>query len=209
MRKPRVVVADNHRIVAQGLSALLAPKCDVVAVAYDGLSLLDAVRTHRPRLVVQAMLLPPLFGMDTIRAVHEVDPTIKIIIVTIVDDAREVAEAFRAGASAFILKKCAASELLSAVHAVLTENMYVTPLIAGQMIHALVDGPKQHPSNELALRQRQILRLLAGGKSMKEAAAALCISTRTVAYHKYRLMKKLNIRSSAELVRFAVDKHFA
>ena len=210
MANPRVVIADDHRLVAEGLERLLAPDCDIVGVAYDGTGLLQQVRTHRPDLVIQDMSLPPLSGPDTIRAVHKINPGIKIVIVTMWEDANVAAEAFRAGACAYILKNCAADELRAAVRCATEENTYVTPLIAGRMIRNLTQAPDERPSEfRLTTRQREILELLANGKSMKEVAAVLNVATRTVAYHKYRLMEMLNIHSSAELVRFAITKHLA
>jgi DNA-binding NarL/FixJ family response regulator len=208
--KHRVIVADDHRLVAEGLERLLAPEYEIVSVALDGTSLLRDVRAQHPDLVVQDMSLPPLPCTDTIRAIHQIDPRIRIVIVTMWDDAEAAAEAFRAGASAYVLKNCAASELLAATRCVMQEGVYVTPLLAGRMIRALTSEPSERrPETRLTPRQREILTLLASGKSMKEAAAIMNVATRTVAYHKYRLMEMLNIRSSAELVRFAITKHIA
>lgn len=207
---PRVVIADDHRLVAEGLARLLASECDVVGIAFDSDALLNEVRTHRPDLVIQDMSLPPLSGPAAIRAVHDIDPGIKIVVVTMWEDADVAAEAFRAGASAYILKNCAAKELLAAVRCAMEQNTYVTPLIAGGMIRSLTKAPgERRPEARLTNRQREILGLLANGKSMKEVAAVLDLTTRTVAYHKYRLMEMLNIHSSAELVRFAITKHIA
>jgi len=208
MGKPRVIIADDHRLFAAGLERLLAPDCDVIATAYDGQTLLDDVRRLRPDVVVQDLSMPPLNGMTVIRGIHDVDPRIRIVVVTMWEDPALAAEAFRCGATAFLLKTCAVSELLEAVQFALQQKSYVTPLIASGMIESLT-----HPSREgdadphLTARQREVLRLLAEGKSMKQAAAALNLTVRTVAFHKYRMMQMLNIKTSAELVRFAVVQH--
>jgi DNA-binding NarL/FixJ family response regulator len=208
MGKPRVIIADDHRLFAAGLERLLAPDCDVIATAYDSQTLLDDVRRLRPDVVVQDLSMPPLNGMTVIRGIHDLDSRIRIVVVTMWEDPALAAEAFRCGASAFLLKTCAVSELLEAVQFALQQKSYVTPLIASGMIESLT-----HPTREgdtdphLTARQREVLRLLAEGKSMKQAAAALNLTVRTVAFHKYRMMQMLNIKTSAELVRFAVVQH--
>jgi DNA-binding NarL/FixJ family response regulator len=209
MAKPRVIIADDHQLFAAGLERLLAPHCDIVATTYDALTLLDDVRRLRPGVVVQDLSLPPLNGIDIIRQIHGVDQQIRIVVVTMWDDPALAAEAFRCGASAYVLKTCAVSELLEAVHFALEDKTYVTPSIASGMIQSLAHPPRDgaDADTQLTARQREVLRLLAEGKSMKEVAAALNLTARTVAFHKYRMMQMLNIKSSAELVRFAVVQH--
>lgn len=209
MAKPRVIIADDHRLFAAGLERLLAPECDIVASIYDGLTLLDDVRRLRPDVVVQDLSLPPLNGLDIIRDIHELDSEIRIVVVTMWDDPAMAAEAFRRGASAYVLKTCAVPELIEAVQFALEHKTYVTPSIASGMIQSLT-RPQRDSSDvdtPLTARQREVLRLLAEGKSMKEVAAVLNLTVRTVAFHKYRMMQMLNIKSSAELVRFAVVQH--
>jgi DNA-binding NarL/FixJ family response regulator len=209
MAKPRVIIADDHRLFVAGLERLLAPDCDIVATIYDGLLLLDHVRRLRPEVVVQDLSIPPLNGIDIIRDIHDLDPQIRIVVVTMWDDPAIAAEAFRCGASAYVLKTCAVPELLEAVHFALEPKTYVTPSIASGMIQSLVQPPREgsDADTHLTSRQREVLRLLAEGKSMKEVAAVLNLTVRTVAFHKYRMMQMLNIKSSAELVRFAVVQH--
>jgi DNA-binding NarL/FixJ family response regulator len=208
MGKPRVIIADDHRLFAAGLERLLAPDCDVVATAYDGQTLLDDVRRLRPDVVVQDLSMPPLNGMTVIRGIHDLDSRIRIVVVTMWEDPALAAEAFRCGASAFLLKTCAVSELLEAVQFALQQKSYVTPLIASGMIESLTHPMREGDADpHLTARQREVLRLLAEGKSMKQAAAALNLTVRTVAFHKYRMMQMLNIKTSAELVRFAVVQH--
>lgn len=208
MGKPRVIIADDHRLFAAGLERLLAPDCDIIATAYDGQTLLDDVRRLRPEVVVQDLSMPPLNGMTVIRGIHDVDPRIRIVVVTMWEDPALAAEAFRCGASAFLLKTCAVSELLEAVQFALQQKSYVTPLIASGMIESLTHPEREGEADpHLTARQREVLRLLAEGKSMKQAAAVLNLTVRTVAFHKYRMMQMLNIKTSAELVRFAVVQH--
>ena len=208
MGKPRVIIADDHRLFAAGLERLLAPDCDVVATAYDGQTLLDDVRRLRPDVVVQDLSMPPLNGMTVIRGIRDLDSRIRIVVVTMWEDPALAAEAFRCGASAFLLKTCAVSELLEAVQFALQQKSYVTPLIASGMIESLTHPMREGDADpHLTARQREVLRLLAEGKSMKQAAAALNLTVRTVAFHKYRMMQMLNIKTSAELVRFAVVQH--
>jgi DNA-binding NarL/FixJ family response regulator len=209
MAKPRIIIADDHRLFAAGLERLLGPECDIIATVYDSVTLLSDVRRLRPEVVVQDLSLPPLNGIDTIRDIHAVDPQIRIVVVTMWEDPALAAEAFRCGASAYVLKTCAVSELLEAVHFALEHKTYVTPSVASGMIQSLTRPPREGADAEthLTARQREVLRLLAEGKSMKEVAAVLNLTVRTVAFHKYRMMQMLNIKSSAELVRFAVVQH--
>ena len=205
MIKPRVVIADDHRLVVAGLERLLAGDCDVVGTANDGAALLEEVRRLHPDVVLQDIAMPPLNGIDLIREVRLIDPAVRIIVVTMWEDPDLAAQAFRAGASAYILKECAASELLDAVHCAAERKSYVTPLIAEGMIRSLAKGTGDEGEEyRLTARQREVLRLLAEGKSMKEVAAILKLTVRTVAFHKYRMMRLLHIKTNAELVRFAV-----
>jgi DNA-binding NarL/FixJ family response regulator len=205
--RPRVLIADDHRLVAAGLERLLATECEVVGTVIDSAVLLKEVRRLRPDVVVQDLSMPPFTGIDGIRVVREIDPNVKIIVVTMWDDPELAAQAFRTGASAYVLKNCAASELLDAVHCAMEQKSYVTPLIAGGMIDSLIKSTRDEPGPQLTTRQRAVLRLLAEGKSMKEVADELNMAVRTVAFHKYRMMRLLNIRTTAELVRFAVAQH--
>jgi len=207
MARPRVLIADDHQLVAAGLELLLSSECDVVGTVYDGSQVLKEVTRLQPDIVVLDLSMPPLTGMDVIRAVRHSEPSVQIIVVTMWDDPALAAESFREGARAYVLKNCAASELRAAVRYVMDRKSYVTPLIAGGMIHSLALQQAPGGDSLLTARQRQILHLLAEGKSMKETAAILNVAVRTVAFHKYRIMDLLNIKTSAELVRFAVAQH--
>ena len=204
MSKARILIADDHRIVAAGLQRLLSPEFDVVGVVSVGRALLDEVRRLRPDVVVQDLTMPPLNGIDLIREVREIDASVKVVVVTMWEDPERAAHAFRAGASAYVLKHCAASELVDAVQYAMAHQSYITPLIAGGMIDSLSRPPRESSEPQLTGRQRQVLTLLAEGKSMKEVAAVLNLTARTVAFHKYRIMQLLNIKNSADLIRFAI-----
>src|SRR6476660_6815469 len=175
MAKPRVLIADDHRIVAAGLEQLLASECEVVSVVSDGYAVLADVRRLHPDVVVQDLSMPPLNGIDLIREIRQIDSSIKVVVVTMWEDPELAAHAFRAGASAYVLKHCAASELVDAVQYAMAHQSYVTPLIAGGMIDSLSkpSPSRDHAEAQLTARQRQVLALLADGKSMKEVAAIL------------------------------------
>ncbi len=204
MARARVLIADDHQLVAAALEQLLRGECDVVGTVCDARRLLGEIERLQPEIVVQDLSMPPLRGIDVIRAVRGANPSIRIIVVTMWDDPVLAAESFRAGACAYVLKNCAAAELLTAVRCAMDRKSYVTPLIAGGMIRSLASPPVDEADSVLTARQREILHLLAEGKSMKEVAAILNVAVRTVAFHKYRIMELLNIKTSAELVRFAV-----
>ena len=208
MEKPRVIIADDHRLFAAGLERLLSAEFDIVTTVFDGRTLLDHVHRLRPDVVVQDLSLPPLNGINVIRTIRDIDSKIRVVVVTMWEDPELAAEAFRSGASAYLLKTCAVWELLEAVHFALDDKTYVSPRIASDTIQSLTTHIRDGDAEpQLTARQREVLRLLAEGKSMKEVAAALNLTVRTVAFHKYRMMNTLNIKSSAELVRFAVGQH--
>lgn len=203
--KPRLVIADDHRLVVAGLAQLLAPYCTIVGTANDGETLLLEVARLQPDVALLDVSMPPNNGLELVRTIAHRHPAVRTIVVTLHNDPDVAAEAFRSGASAFVLKDCAASELLEAVRFAVHGQFYVTPLIAGGVID-LLSRAGERSAVDLTPRQRDVLRLLAEGKSMKEAAVLLDVEPRTVAFHKYRMMRQLNIKTSAELVRFAVER---
>ncbi len=207
--KPRLVVADDHRLVAAGLERLLADDCTVVNTVYDSDALLQEVRRSDLDLIVQDIWLQPLNGVDLIREVRHIDPSIGIIVIATCDDAKVAANAFRAGASSYVLKSGTSEELLEAVACAMEQKSYVTPLLASKLVQSLGTDPPAQSGSQLTERQRDILRLLAEGKSMKQVAATLDVTVRTVAFHKYQMMRLLDIKSSAELVRYAVLEKIA
>jgi DNA-binding NarL/FixJ family response regulator len=200
-----VLLADDHRLLREAFVKLLEPDCDVLGAVADGRALLEAAPKLRPDVVVVDIAMPMLNGLDAARQLKRVMPDVKVVFLTVSEDPDLAAEAFRAGGSAFLLKNSAASELLQAIANVVEGRSYVTPLATGNMVENLLRPPRSATSApELRVRQREVLQLLAEGRTMKEIAAILKITPRTVAHHKYTMMEELGIKSSAELVRYAI-----
>jgi DNA-binding NarL/FixJ family response regulator len=208
MKRPRVLLADDHRLLREAFAQLLQPRCEVVGAVADGRALLDAAPTLRPDIVVLDVAMPLLNGLDAARRLRERMPEVKVIFLTVSEDPDLAAEAFRAGASGFLLKNSAASELLQAIEEVFQGRSYVTPLATGGLVGSLLSAPEPaKKACELSQRQCEVLRLLAEGRTMKQIARVLNITARTVAFHKYSMMQELGIKTSAELVQFAVKQH--
>ncbi len=207
MRRPRVLVVDDHRLLRESFVKLLEPTCDVVGALGDGRALLASAPELRPDIVVLDVAMPLLNGLDAARQLKRLMPAVKVIFLTVSEDPDLAAEAFRAGASGFVLKGSAASELLQAIQDVSNGRSYVTPLATRGMVDNLLHQPESAKgARELSPRQREVLQLLAEGRTMKEIGAILHITPRTVAFHKYSMMEMLGIKSSAELVQFAIKK---
>jgi len=207
MKRPRVLLADDHRLLREAFVKLLEAECDVVGAVADGRALLEAAPKLRPDVVVLDVAMPQLNGLDAARQLKRSMPDVKVIFLTVSEDPDLAAEAFRAGGSGFVLKNSAASELLKAIQDVSQGRSYVTPLATRDMLDALLRGPESaEGSHELSSRQREVLQLLAEGRTMKEIADVLKITARTVAFHKYSMMQDLGIKTTAELIQFAVKK---
>ncbi len=205
MRRARVLLADDHLMLAEALKKVLEVEYDVVGSVGDGLALLKAAQKLRPSVVVLDIAMPLLNGLDAGRQLQRDMPEVKLVFLTMNEDPYLVAEAFRAGASAYLLKQGAALELTKAISEVLKGRTYVTPCIAGGLAKlSLLDPEAREHAPQPTSRQRQVIQLLAEGRSMKETADLLNITLRTVASHKYRVMELLQIKTSAELVRYAV-----
>jgi DNA-binding NarL/FixJ family response regulator len=208
MPRPRVLLADDHRLLREAFAQLLQPRCEVVGAVADGRALLDAAPRLRPDIVVLDIAMPLLNGLDATRLLRQQMPEVKVIFLTVNEDPDLAAEAFRAGASGFLLKNSAASELLQAIEEVFQGRSYITPLATQGLVGSFLHSPESAKKTaELSQRQREVLKLLAEGRTMKEIARALKITPRTVAFHKYSMMQELGIRTSAELVQFAVKQH--
>jgi DNA-binding NarL/FixJ family response regulator len=202
MTKPRALVAHHFRLFLAGLAHLLAEAFDVRAI--DDMTRLAEVAVQlRPDVVVQGLSSDPHAGLDVLRDVHCAIPDTPIVVVTKWDDPTIATEAFRRGASAYVLQSSTEAELLEGVRAAIAKVPYVTPEFAASLLAPNVDSDRPP---QLTPRQRAIVQELAAGKSMKEVAAALKLRTRTVAYHKYEIMRRLKITTTAELVRFAVKQ---
>src|SRR5271167_1172446 len=194
-------------MLAEALKKVLEVEYDVVGSVGDGLALLKAAQKLRPSVVVLDIAMPLLNGLDAGRQLQRDMPEVKLVFLTMNEDPYLVAEAFRAGASEYLLKQGAALELTKAISEVLKGRTYVTPCIAGGLANiSLLDPEAREQAPQPTARQRQVIQLLAEGRSMKEIADLLNITMRTVASHKYRVMEILQIKTSAELVRYAV-KH--
>jgi len=206
MKKARVLLADDHKIVLMGLQSLLEGEFEIVASVQDGRALVDRAAELHPDVIVADISMPRLNGIEAVRQIKRTDQDIKIVFLTMHPDVTYAASAFEAGASGFVLKHSAPSELVTAIHEAMKGKTYVTPLIAGDLIYSYQEGvsPEKVLLKKISPRQREVLQLLAEGKSAKEIASILDISPRTVEFHKYKMMEQLAIKTSAELVQYAV-----
>src|SRR5262245_15737712 len=197
MVKPRVILADDHTMLVEAFEKLLSPECEIVAKVADGRALVAAVQTHHPDLVVLDVAMPLLNGLDAARQIKQFDKSVRLVFVTMNEDPDLAAEAFRAGGAAYLLKRSAGSELLTAIREAMKHRSYVTPLVTEGMLGSLMNAPSDTPSPQLPARQMEGLQLLAEVKAMKEVAAILNVTPRTVAFHKYRMMEQLKIKTNA------------
>jgi DNA-binding NarL/FixJ family response regulator len=206
---PRILIADDHRLVAEACKKLLEAEYEVVGTVSDGRALVRAAAELRPQLIIIDVAMPVLNGLDAGQQIKELLPSVKLVFLTMNHDADLAAEAFRRGASGYLLKTCAASELAIAVREVLKGRSYLSPMIAKDTVDFLLRQDKKliDEADRLTARQREVLQLLTEGKCMKEVAGVLNLTTRTVAFHKYRIMEVLNVRSNAELVQYAIRNH--
>lgn len=207
MNRPRVLLADDHRLLREAFARLLESECEVVGTVADGRAVLAEAPVLQPDVVVLDVAMPLLNGLDAARQLRRTMPEVKVVFLTMSEDPDVAAEAFRVGASGYLLKNSAASELLTAVREVSRGRSYVTPLAARGLVEQLLH-PTAKPV-ELSQRQREVLQLLAEGHTMKEIAGLLKITPRTVAFHKYSMRELLGIKSSAELIQYAIRNHIA
>jgi DNA-binding NarL/FixJ family response regulator len=204
MRRARVLLADDHTIVAEGLAGLLRGEFDLVGTVGDGGALVEAARRLRPDVVVADIAMPVLSGLDALRRLKAEGIDLKVVLLTMHADAHLASEALGAGAAGYVVKHAAGEELLRAIRDVLQGLVYVTPLLAKDVIAAWT-APGAPPGVKLTRRQREVLHLVAQGRTMKEVAAALHLSPRTVETHKYKMMQALGLQTTAELIRYALD----
>jgi DNA-binding NarL/FixJ family response regulator len=204
MAKPRVILADDHTLLVEAFEKLLSPECEIVAKVADGRALIAAVQEHHPDLVVLDVSMPLLNGLDAARQIKQIDRSVRLVFVTMNEDPDLAAEAFRAGGAAYLLKRSAGSELLTAIREAMKHRSYVTPLVTEGMLGALMHASPDSGPRQLTARQREVLQLLAEGKSMKEVGSILNVTPRTVAFHKYRMMEQLKIKTNAELIQYAI-----
>jgi len=206
--RPRVLLADDHRLVAEGLKSLLSPEFELLDVVEDGRALIAAAKKLRPDVIVADITMPQLNGIDALVQLKKENAGVRVVFLTMHQDVAYARRALEAGASGFVLKHSAPAELITAIRAALNGQTYITPTLAGEVFQSIRHEPRKagDPAAKLTPRQREILQLLAEGRSAKEIAEALAISARTVEFHKYQMMETLGLHHSAELVHFAI-KH--
>ncbi|HEX4810686.1 MAG TPA: response regulator transcription factor [Bryobacteraceae bacterium] len=206
--KPRVLIADDHPLIVEGLRTILAPDFEIIATVTDGVSLVTQAELLKPDIILLDIGMPLLNGMDAARRVRNVSPLARIVFVTQRTDREYVQSAFRSGASAYVVKQAAAGELVTALHEVMAGRYYVSPMVRNGISEELLHA-KRNPGDlfagGLTARQREVLQLVAEGKAAKEIAALLDISVKTVEYHKAGIMETLGLRSIAELTRYAIE----
>jgi DNA-binding NarL/FixJ family response regulator len=207
MGKPRVLLADDHALILGAFEKLLAGECEIVGQVGDGRALVAAVEALNPDVVVLDISMPLLNGLEAGRQIKQKSRNVKLVYLTMNEDPDLAAEAFRAGASGYLLKSSAASELTTAIREVAQGRTYITPLVAEGLVEALQHTSARKPGEDLTPRQREVLQLLAEGRSMKEVASLLNLTPRTVAFHKYQMMEQLKVKSTAELIQYAVKHH--
>ncbi len=209
MKRARIILADDHTILLEAFKNLLEPEFEVVGICPDGLALVEAAHRLRPDVVVLDIGMPRLNGLSAGQRLKQELPATKLIYLTMNQDADFAAEAFRLGASAYLIKTSAASELVCAIRDALLGRPYITPLMTEGMMGSFVQNFKcRKPPHQLTLRQKEVLQLLAEGRSMKEVAFTLNVTPRTVAFHKYTMMEQLHVKTSAELIQYAIRNSF-
>ena len=206
-RRPTILIADDHTIVAEGLVKLLSRRFDVVATVADGTALVEAAERFRPDIIIADLEMPSLSGLEALERLKKRGVASKFVILTMHREASVAARAMRAGASAFLLKHSAGNELIDAIDEVLDGRTYLSPAVTKDILAALDEG--RGDEIELTRRQRDVLRLIVEGRRMKEIAAILDLSARTVETHKYEMMRVLGVQSTAELVALAVKRGLA
>src|SRR6516225_2192065 len=206
--RPRILIADDHMLVAEACKKLLEPEFEVVALVTDGRALLQAHAELRPDVVILDIAMPQLNGLDAGEQIKEKKRSTKLIYLTMALAPDVAAEAFRRGASGYVLKQCNAEELTIAVRRVLRGDSYLSPLITKDTVEFLLrSGASYQEEKHISGRQSEVLQLLAEGKSMKEVAYILQLKPGTVAFHKYRIMDTLGLKSSAALIEYAIRHH--
>jgi DNA-binding NarL/FixJ family response regulator len=208
MSKIRILLADDHQIFLEGLKGLLDPEFDLVGIVNDGRALVKAAEKLHPDVIVADISMPLLNGIEAVRQIKKSDHGIKVIFLTMHMDVSFVALAFKVGASGYIIKHSAASELITAINEVMKGKSYVTPEIAGEFMQTYnKTAPGENIINQkLTERQKEILQLIAEGNLTREIADILCISARTVERHKYNMMKELGLNTTADLIKYAIKQ---
>ena len=204
MRRNTVLIADDHTIVVEGLVGLLKEDFDVVGTVSSGELLIDAAKRLRPDVIVTDISMPGLSGLDVLPRLKAERVESRVVVLTMHNDAALATRAIRAGAAGFLLKHSAGEELVTAIQQALQGRVYLTPMLTRDVMERMAQ-PAGESEPQLTARQREVLRLLVEGQRMKAIAAALQLSTRTVEAHKYEIMQVLDVHSTAELVRYAME----
>lgn len=209
LSRTTVLLADDHLIVAEGLQSLLRQTVKLVGTVGDGRALVETARRLQPDVIVTDITMPLLNGLDAVRQLKSEGIAAKVIVLTMHKDAQLAEEAFRVGVCGYILKQSAGDELLTAISEVVQGRLYLTPLITKDLISVLLEsqGAAKPQEPQLTPRQREVLQLIAEGRTMKEAAAILNISARTAETHKYEMMQSLGVQTTAELIQYAIRLH--
>jgi DNA-binding NarL/FixJ family response regulator len=206
--RPRVLLADDHRVVSEGLKRLLADDFELVGMVEDGRALVAAARKLQPDVIVADITMPHLNGIEAMAQLKKDNVHVKVVFLTMHQDPAYARRALEAGAAGFVVKHSAPAELVMAIQAALKGQTFITPALASDVLRQVQHGAQEAGGSAelLTPRQREILRLLGEGRSAKEIAAALSISSRTVEFHKYQMMEAQGLHSNAELIHFAI-KH--
>jgi DNA-binding NarL/FixJ family response regulator len=210
MKRMRVLLADDHKIILDGLKSVLEPEFELIGLVEDGRALVSTAQQLRPDVIVVDISMPLLNGIEAVRQIKKFDSQVKVVFLTMHPDVTYAVRAFEAGASGYVLKHSASSELLTAIKEAIKGRTYVTPMIAGDLVQAYKEGTYRQfeAAQQLTQRQREILQLLVEGNSAKEVANLLNISPRTVEFHKYNMMSKLKLKSVSALIQYAIKHGF-
>lgn len=207
--RPRLLIADDHTLLLEGIRLMLEPEFELVGSVEDGQSLLVAAKTLKPDIILLDISMPVLNGLDAARRIRQFLPSAKLIFLTMHADSDYVTAAFQAGAMGYLLKRAAATELKAAVREVLKGHHYISPLVTRNALELLISSakPGEKPSDRLTPRQREVLQLVAEGRSRKEIASILNITVKTVEFHKATLARELNLHTVADFTRYAIEHH--
>jgi DNA-binding NarL/FixJ family response regulator len=204
--RPRILLADDHTLLLDAFKRLLEPRCEIVGTAFDGRALIDLAASTRPDLIVLDISMPGLNGIDACAQLRRKMPEIRLVFLTVNEDPDIAAEVISLGASGYLLKSSTSAELFTAIEQALAGKTYVTPLVTkGVPLGVFLRQAVKPGVEKLTARQREVLQLLAEGRAMKEIADLLHVTARTVAFHKYTILEHLDLKTSAELVRYALE----